>query len=317
MNHEKQKLTLDIPYIRLRFRAKLVSDTRMPPAKTAGLRGGMGEMLLAQNCVTDRDCGKCRFSKVCVVQHTFYTPMEKAPPYMKGPESVGYLIECTDTRTEFRRGSHFEFYLILFGNSIAFFNIYLQAFCQLGMTGLGKHKARFQITEVYNTWNVPVVSGTEVDMSRYRISTVGDYVRDRKAELVRGEGPWGLRFITPLCMKHRQSFLQQFDGEALVRGAARRVQILNYYTGRAADLPEMAEYPEIVSQKVRKESVERYSGTRDSRMTLRGIAGTAVFGRMPEECLDWLIAGELVHMGKNTSFGFGKYILERKGVKGI
>ena len=90
-----------------------------------------------------------------------------------------------------------------------------------------------------------------------------------------------------------------------------------YYTGRAADLPEMAEYPEIVSQRIRKESVERYSGNQDSRMTLRGIAGTAVFGRMPEECLDWLIAGELVHMGKNTSFGFGKYILERKGVKGI
>ena len=310
-------ITFDIPYIGLNFYAEILNDTRMPETKTAALRGGLGEMLLRQNCIADRKCETCCFRKACVVSHTFYSAMEKKPSYVTSPESVGYLIECTDTRTEFRRGSHFEFYLTLFGNSIAFFNIYLQAFCQLGTTGLGKHKARFQITEVYNTWNVPVVSGTEVDMSRYRISTVGDYVRDRKAELVRGEGAWGLRFITPLCMKHQQSFLQQFDGEALVKGAVRRVQMLNYYTGQAGELPKMAEYPEIVFQKVRKESIERYSRNQDSRMTLRGITGTVVFDRMPEECLDWLIAGELVHMGKNTSFGFGKYILERKRVKGI
>lgn len=48
-------------------------------------------------------------------------------------------------------------------------------------------------------------------------------------------------------------------------------------------------------------------------MTLRGIQGKAVFGSMPDECLDYLIAGELIHIGRNTSFGFGKYVLGREG----
>ena len=146
-----EKINFDIPYIRLRFQAELISDTILPVTKVAALRGGMGEMLLRQNCVMDQNCGSCRFQRCCVVRHTFYSHMEKRPPYVTGAESVGYLIECTDPRTKFRRGSCFEFSLILFGDSIAFFNIYLQAFCQLGMVGLGKQKSRFQIRTVCST----------------------------------------------------------------------------------------------------------------------------------------------------------------------
>ena len=307
----EQHLTLDIPYIRLGFFAELTEDTQMPPAKTAALRGGMGEMLLTQNCVSDRKCENCRFNKVCVVMHTFYSPMDRKPPYVTGPDSVGYLIECTDRRTHFRKGSRFSFNLILFGDSIAFFNIYLQAFCQLGMYGLGKHKARFRIREVRNTAGLPVVRGNEVEMSRYRTGMAGDYVRHRKQELKSTEGDWTLTFVTPLSMKYRQNYMKQFYGEALVKGAARRVQMLDYYTGTEADVPEFAAYPRIRAQTVREESVKRYSGTQDSRMTLRGITGTVVFEDMPDDCLDYLIAGELTHIGRNTSFGFGKYVIGR------
>ena len=105
--------------------------------------------------------------------------------------------------------------------------------------------------------------------------------------------------------------MEQFYGEALVKGAARRIQMLNYYIGNEADVPEFSVYPEIRTQSVSLKTVRRYSGTQDSHMTLRGIAGTVIFNTMPGECLDYLIAGELTHMGKNTSFGFGQFVLGR------
>lgn len=307
-----EKINFDIPYIRLRFQAELISDTILPVTKVAALRGGMGEMLLRQNCVMDQNCGSCRFQRCCVVRHTFYSHMEKRPPYVTGAESVGYLIECTDPRTKFRRGSCFEFSLILFGDSIAFFNIYLQAFCQLGMVGLGKQKSRFQIRTVCSTRGEPVVSGNEVNMGAYRIGAVSDYISDRKQILRKGGGSWMVKFLTPLNMKYQQEVMRQFYGEALVKGAARRLQMLNYYTGTEAEIPEFSEYPEIIRQSVHTARVERYSATQDSHMTLRGIMGTAVFAEIPEDCLDYLIAGELIHIGKNTSFGFGKYVLRRE-----
>ena len=304
-------ITFDIPYIKLRFYTELLNNARMPETKTAALRGGLGEMLLRQNCIADRKCETCCFRKACVVSHTFYSAMEKKPSYVTSPESVGYLIECTDARTHIKKGGRFEFTLTLFGDSIVFFNIYLQAFCQLGMYGLGKDRARFRISEVRNTQGRTIVRDNEVDMSRYRIDTVSGYVKKRKEKLLRGKGDWELTFITPLSMKYQQEYMEQLYGEALVKGAARRIQMLNYYIGTEADIPEFSAYPEIRTQSVSRETVRRYSGTQDSRMALRGISGTVIFNTMPEECLDYLIAGELTHMGRNTSFGFGKYILGR------
>lgn len=306
-----QQITFDIPYISLRFRAEIVRDVRMPETKTAALRGGMGEMLLRQNCVMDRDCGGCRFKEACIVNHTFYSAMKIKPPYVTGAESVGYLIECMDDRSGFKKGDQFEFTLTLFGESLAFFNIYLQAFCQLGMSGLGKEKAQFRIREVRNMYGRPVVYGSEVDMRQYCIDTVESYVRQRKEELLGSPGAWRMTFLTPLSMKYQQEFMEQFDGDALVRAAARRVQMLDYYIGVEAETPVFSSCPRAIAQTVRKEQVRRYSGTQDSHMRLKGITGTMTFDSMPEECLEYLIAGELTHVGRNTSFGFGKYRLSR------
>ncbi|HIT59782.1 MAG TPA: CRISPR system precrRNA processing endoribonuclease RAMP protein Cas6 [Candidatus Fimousia stercorigallinarum] len=302
----------DIPYIKLHFYTELMADTVMPETKVAALRGGMGEMLLRQNCIADKNCHKCHFYESCIVQHTFYSVMEKKPAYVTGDESVGYLIECMDRRTKYKKGSRFEFFLTLFGESIVFFNSYLQAFHQLGMAGIGKHHSRFRICEIRNTEGELLVLGSQVDMSRYVIHTISDYILYRKETLLNMNGKWTLTFQTPLSMKHRRYFMQEFYSEALVKGAARRIQMLNYYTGTESIFPEFAEYPEIDEQRVRKEAVRRYSGTHNSHITLHGISGKVVFQNMPEECLDYLIAGELTHMGRNTSFGFGKYVLRRE-----
>ena len=283
----------------------------MPTSKTAALRGGMGEMLLRQNCITDRRCEKCRFNQVCVVRHTFYSSMKKKPAYVTGPESIGYLIECTDKWTEYKKGSRFEFSLILFGDSIAFFNTYLQAFYHLGMAGLGKDKSRFRIREVYNTKNQRIVSDNNVDMSRYQINLLSDYINFRKGELKQESGTWQLIFVTPLSMKYQQEYMERFYSEALVKGAARRVQMLDYYIGTEAEIPQFAEYPQITGQNMKKQYIKRYSSTQDSHMTLQGIIGSLTFDIIPEQCLDYLIAGEVTHIGKNTSFGFGKYIIRR------
>lgn len=238
--------------------------------------------------------------------------MKKKPAYVTGPESIGYLIECTDKRTEYKKGSSFEFSLILFGDSIAFFNIYLQAFYYLGMVGLGKYKSRFRICEVRNTKNQRIAFDNNVDMSRYQINMLSDYINFRKRELKQESETWQLTFITPLSMKYQQEYMERFYPEALVKGAARRVQMLNYYIGTESEIPQFTEYPEIIDQNIKKQYVKRYSRTQNSHMTLQGIVGNVTFDIMPEQCLDYLIAGEVTHIGKNTSFGFGKYIIRRK-----
>lgn len=306
-----QNMTLDIPYVKLRFCTEIVEDTVMPRSKVSALRGGMGEMLIRQNCVRDRKCEECRFQRVCIVWHTLYSPMEKAPKYVTGKESVGYLIECSDYREEYARGDQFVFDLLLFGDSIAFFNQYLQAFSQLGMVGIGKEKSRYRIVEVRNLRGYSIIKGNTVDMGEYRISSLENYIAWRKRELCGIQGRYAVQFVTPLCMKFQGEFLKEFQSEAIWSGIMRRIQMLNYYEGYEVEYPEVSKVPEILSQTVKWTTQERYSSTQDSKMKLRGIKGEVILGSLDEEKLDLLLAGELIHIGKNTSFGFGKYIVKK------
>ncbi len=48
-------------------------------------------------------------------------------------------------------------------------------------------------------------------------------------------------------------------------------------------------------------------------LMLKGFVGKADLPDVSEEWLDLLLAGEVAQIGKNTSFGFGKYHLEYQG----
>ena len=306
---QMQELTFDIPYIELDFYAEMLEDAILPENKVSALRGGMGQMLLRQNCVSDRNCGDCMFLKACPVTHTLYTHMENKPVYVTGNESVGYLIECEDKTEDFKKGDRFVFRLILFGDSIVYFNLYLQAFCLLGMSGIGRNRAPFGITEVRNIQGEKIINRNRIDMRKYKICRLRDYVIQRKTELEEKTEKYAMIFTTPLSMKYQKEYMKEFQPEALVKGAARRLQMLNYYVGHPGDLPEFQKYPIIRAQAVQSKKSKRYSSTQKNIMPLRGITGTVLFEEIPDECIDYLIVGELTHIGKNTSFGFGKYFL--------
>ena len=65
---------------------------------------------------------------------------------------------------------------------------------------------------------------------------------------------------------------------------------------------------EITDQRVRPVRVPRYSGTHDRVICLEGIEGEMEI-RAEETFVPLLYAGELTHIGKNTSMGFGQYVV--------
>ncbi len=65
--------------------------------------------------------------------------------------------------------------------------------------------------------------------------------------------------------------------------------------------------PLVVSEEHREITVKRYSERHNSAIYLTGIEGMVKITDVSNELLDILAVGELVHIGKNTSFGFGRY----------
>jgi hypothetical protein len=298
---------LQIRYIKLHFHLRITEDTKLPTNKVSALRGGMGEMLLRCNCIRDRKCEKCDFEAECIVRRTMYSKLEIKPAFMQKNDSVGYVIECEDYNEEFFAGDELTFNLILIGKNIVYFNQYLQAFTYLGMEGVGKYKSRYIIEAVTNSKRNIVVEGNNVYKNNFIVQTVDEYVKYR---LKANRNEDTIVFHTPTTIKYKGEIIEQIDMEAVMASIARRIYIFDCFEGIAVDKIDITGHvPNVVSQNVHMLSVERYSSTHDEKIHLQGICGSAIIEKPDNIALPLIYAGELLHIGKNTSFGFGRYSL--------
>ncbi|MDE7432718.1 MAG: CRISPR system precrRNA processing endoribonuclease RAMP protein Cas6 [Lachnospiraceae bacterium] len=303
---------LKIRYVKLHFTVALLEDTQLPIDKVSALRGGMGEMLLRANCVRNRDCASCDFADECIVRRTMYSKYENVPQFVTTDDSIGYILECENYEQVFAAGDLLQFRLLLFGKTIVYFNQYMQAFFTLGREGIGKEHARYQIVSVTNTQNELLLAENAVYMQNYQVQTIDEYVNYRIGRIRRAAHHNSLVFHTPAALKYQGKFQEKYDIEAIWNAVLRRIYMLECFEGIADtvyDMKALKDFvlPDIVRQEARRVNVRRYSSTQDRKMVLSGIKGYVLLDMIPEQMLPLLLAGELIHIGKNTSFGFGRY----------
>ena len=299
-----------IRYILLTFGLQMHRDCLLPKHKVSMIRGGLGEMLLRTNCIRQRDCDNCDFESECIVQRTLYSKFEQKPDFVSSGDSAGYVLECEDYREELAGGDFLVFRMILFGKTIVYFSQFLQALYALGQAGLGADHATFDISFIRNEEGVDILREQNIYMEHYIPKLLSSYLQKRLAEL---EGRTGARLVfhSPLTQKYQGSFLQEFQVEPIVRSIQRRIYVLDSFEGIDGE-EEYVNYlpmPVQTGQRCRFVQVPRYSTRKDQKVVLKGIIGSMDLDEIPEEVWPYLAAGELIHIGKNTSFGFGRYTI--------
>ncbi len=309
MNCFKEDLNVEnlmgLEYIKLHFVLMITDNTNLPANKASALRGGMGEMLLRVNCISNRDCENCKFESECIVRRVMYSKMRIQPDFMSSGDSVGYVINCENYKEEFHKGDTLEFDMLLFGRMVVYFGQIIQAFQYLGYVGIGKEHSHFQIVEVTNSKRERILEENNIYMSRLELMSIADYVSYRKSKLKKANK---LVFYTPLSIKEQGQYLMEFDISAIIRAIERRLYMLNCYEGIETDRIDLSGHiPMQISQRSKFISVRRYSNRHEQKIRLGGICGEVAFENVEEQILELLLAGELIHIGKNTSFGFGRY----------
>lgn len=312
---EELENLLQIRYIKLHFCLEILRDGRLPRYKSSALRGGMGQMLLMSNCIRDKNCENCDFEEDCLVRRMMYPKMTIRPKFMTQQDSEGYVLECENRDEFFSAGDKLEFNLLLFGRTIVYFFQFLQAFYYLGMQGLGSERVPFRVLHVTNTKRELIVEDSNIYKEHLQILQLSDYVRYRlgKANIHDSNT---LVFHSPLTMKYKGEVQEEFDPEAIMAAAERRLYILNCFEGRREDedynrVLVQDHVPALVGQHTYMVKVPRFSGTHNKKVSFQGIRGHCTFSEMDDTARTLLIAGELIHIGKNTSFGFGRYTLIR------
>ena len=302
---------MQVRYVKLHFGLRMTEDTRLPMNKVSAIRGGIGEMLLRSNCIRDRQCDRCDFESECMVRRTLYSRFDRKPEYVTSGDSVGYVLECENYEEDFCEGSVLEFHLILFGKTIVYFSQFLQAVYQLGLQGIGKAYAKYEIISVRNTTGKDILRGSEIRMDRYQVLTLWDYVRYRQKGMI--GHPDRIHFRTPVTLKYRGTLQQILSLEAVIPALCRRIHMLDCFEGLECEMLKWkGTYPKTLEEYSEEIKVYRYSSTQDQKMPLRGIKGELYLEEIPEELVPLLLAGEVTHIGKNTSFGFGRYRISER-----
>lgn len=297
---------LQIRYIKLQFGLRLIEDTRLPINKVSAIRGGIGEMLLRANCIRDRDCQKCDFESECIVRRTMYSQFNEKPEFITSGESVGYVLECENYEEEFQKGDILEFRLLLLGKTIVYFSQFVQAIYQFGTVGIGREHSCYEIAYIRNTLGKDILRGQNICMEQCKVMLLWDYVEYRLKQTPSWENR--IRFKTPVTLKYQGKFQQNLSVEAVLPAVFRRIYIMDCFEGLKCGKLEWSDrLPEVLEEDSHLVTVYRYSSTQDQKMPLRGIKGEMKLSEVPEELLIVLLAGEVLHIGKNTSFGFGRY----------
>jgi len=264
-------------------------------------------MLLRANCIKERQCESCDFTDECIVQRTMYSKFDTIKPKsITNGDSVGYVIECNDYRTSYNAGDELCFNLVLFGKNIVYFNQYLQAVYSLGQCGLGKNLSKFMVKQVLNTRMMPILDEYDVHMKYYQVETIKDYVEYRLKRLGNIDS-CNIDITTPMTIKDHGMILSSFEVEPFLKAVYRRIYILNCFENNECEEHFDIRLPKLVNQELSRDSVRRYSFRKDEAMVLSGIKGRVELENIDKELLGILIAGEILHVGKNSSFGFGKY----------
>lgn len=320
-----------------RFSLRATDELSLPEYWGSTLRGGFGHVFRRIACPARSGEG-CPIPYQCPYHLIFETspppeaqalrnldeiprPFVIAPPSPVTARGEPALspVERPSRTTGGRHppGAELSFGLSLIGRAIDFLPYFVVAFRELGLDGLGRGRGRFCLRQIDG---IDVLSGEAHPVYRdedhlvrsldRRVSLAACRARARQCN-----GRLTVRFLTPTRLKHNGQLAERPEFHVLFRALLRRLSSLALfhcdvrldvdYRGLIAE----AEQVKLTSNNTEWHDWQRYSSRQGQRMDFGGLIGEASYEGEFSAFLPYLLFGQWTHVGKNATFGLGRYLL--------
>jgi CRISPR-associated endoribonuclease Cas6 len=310
------------------YRLELLPEERilLPPYKGSTFRGAFGTVFKRIVCaLKQRDCEECLLSGKCVYAYVFESRPEKRVHIFGRVNTIPrpFVIEPPeDEKTEFYSGERIEFALLLVGRAADYLPYFIYTFEEMGNRGIGRGRGRYRLLEVKDPQDREVYTSETRRITSVKPLQIklGHAIRHciEGINSVSSSQSITLRFKTPTRIKFNRRLVIDLQFHILMRQLLRRLFLLWHFHCRGSSPTEelkdshkrIIQYSQnvrLLRSSLRWYDWERYSHKQKTRIRLGGFVGEVTYEGPIAPFLPLLRAGEVLHIGKNTTFGLGKY----------
>ena len=306
-----------------RFTIKPQHELILPPYKGSTLRGGFGIALKKTVCIEKRnECVQCLHRYRCIYSYVFETPVPQEAKEETRSKDVyvphPFVIEPPlDNRQYYGIEDKLDFHLILVGRAIDYIPYIIFAFEELGRIGIGKDKGKYSLEKVISINNdreILIYDGDSHVRDDLQVMDSAELVRDA-AQLNYHQVTFN--FLTPTRIKNDGKLCIDVDFVIILRNLLRRLSRLaevhcdETWELEWKELIEMAnDRVSTVSSGLKWHDWKRYSQRQETKMSMGGFLGEITLEGELLEFMPFIKLGELLHMGKGTVYGLGKYAIK-------
>lgn len=307
---------------RVRFRVE--EPLTLPEYKGSTFRGALGHALRSVACALRREnCGTCMLRERCAYSLCFETPVPRDADIMRKYPNAPHpfvLEPPLEDRREYEPGERLDLGLLLVGQAQEHLAHFIYAFDEMAKNGLGRDRRKLALLGV-DTAGGPS-HRTLYDGAEERLlgtpKAVGPEEVAGRVEALQGQ-PLKIHFESPVRIVFEGRMSKSAELPALVPNMLRRLSLLHYFFcegGFEEDVQPLLDAAKSVVTRnadIAWKDWTRYSARQRRTMELGGFVGWAEYEPVPGELLEPLCWGELLHIGKASAFGLGKYRIEPLG----
>jgi hypothetical protein len=304
---------MQFPIQRYTFTWQADTNILFPAFSGSLLRGQFGNQLRKLVCFTKQTtCVKCPLIERCSYGKLYETVASGDDKHTK--QEHPYIIEPIEyPHNKINLGEQFSFSMVLLGDSYKDLALYIYVWEKIFNDGIRLHNHRATAKILKITTATETVYDATLDAPLLAISQpeITLTATTNKINTIQ------IKLLTPLRLQGRneqgQSIIigpRNFNAKAFIQALDRRTH--NYLTKyNLARLDQNINNYVLENLQLTWVKTTRYSSSQQQEMDLFGIVGEFdIIGTNLEDLVLALRLSEFLHLGKSTTFGFGKLSIE-------
>ena len=315
---------VDLSWGHFRFELAALGRVVLPGFWGSTLRGVFGNIFRDLVCSTKiDDCRTCPIFSECAFPRYFMTSPKPGQPLQALQDVPRPYVFRVGPPTQGHRtvlpGEKIPFELLLIGQGIEAFPYFLGAFRELARCGLGKGRAGAVLDRVdliEDDGDSSSIYSRESSVVSMPSGVSGWSSLLQRVAFTRNRRELRIRFVTPVRFKVDNDWLHpgsELTFVKFMRVLLRRLSSLWAFAGEGrldwdfASILQRAQAVRTTFQSLHHLPWRRHSSRTDNWVEMGGLLGEVCYQGDLDEFSPLIELGSLVHLGKNTTFGLGRY----------